>query len=211
MSDMLEIIKEKYQEYKIWLFVILFILAIVTYCAYSHHTKEVPRTLSSSSITSTSIVKQSESGDKNSTIVMVDVKGAVKKPGVYNITGLARVQTAIVQAGGTLEEADMQQVNLAQKLTDGQIVYVPVRGEISSASVNGGSTSAMTMADSEVVNLNTATVVELQTLDGIGIKKAEQIIAYRDEHGGFKAIEEIKQVSGIGEKRFEALKDKVTV
>ncbi|MGO2708112.1 MAG: ComEA family DNA-binding protein [Leuconostoc mesenteroides] len=69
----------------------------------------------------------------------------------------------------------------------------------------------MTTTDNEVINLNTATVVELQTLDGIGVKKAEQIIAYREEHGGFKSIEEIKQISGIGEKRFEALKDKVTV
>ncbi|MCT3045726.1 MULTISPECIES: helix-hairpin-helix domain-containing protein [Leuconostoc] len=211
MSDMLEIVKEKYYEYKIWIFIILFILAAITYCAYSHQTKEVPQTSLSSSIASTSDVKKSESDDKNSSIVMVDVKGAVKKPGVYNITSFARVQTAIAQAGGTLEEADMQQVNLAQKLTDGQIVYVPMRGETSAAPVNNGSTSAVTTTDNEVINLNTATVVELQTLDGIGVKKAEQIIAYREEHGGFKSIEEIKQVSGIGEKRFEALKDKVTV
>lgn len=105
----------------------------------------------------------------------------------------------------------MQQVNLAQKLTNGQIVYVPMRGETSSTPVNNGSTSAMSTTDNEVINLNTATVVELQKLDGIGVKKAEQIIAYREEHGEFKSIEEIKQVSGIGEKRFEALKDKVTV
>ncbi|MBS1008951.1 helix-hairpin-helix domain-containing protein [Leuconostoc suionicum] len=210
MSDMLEIVKEKYYEYKIWIFIILLILAAIIYCAYSHQTKEVQQTSLSSSISSTSGVKKSESSHENRSIVMVDVKGAVKNPGVYKITSFARVQTAIAQAGGTLEEADMQQVNLAQKLTDGQIVYVPMRGETSSP-VNNGSTSAMSTTDNEVINLNTATVVELQKLDGIGVKKAEQIIAYREEHGEFKSIEEIKQVSGIGEKRFEALKDKVTV
>lgn len=112
----------------------------------------------------------------------------------------------MAKAGGLTEQAEMANVNLAQKLTDGQMVYIPTKGERLSTPA-----TTTSQASQEKVNLNTATVAELQTLEGVGEKKAEQIIAYREANGGFKQITDLKAVSGIGEKRFEALKDKLTI
>ena len=112
----------------------------------------------------------------------------------------------MAKAGGLTDQAEILTINLAQKLTDGQMVYIPTKGE----RLNEPAT-ASSQVQKDKVNLNTATVAELQTLEGIGEKKAEQIIAYREANGGFKQISDLKAVSGIGEKRFETLKDSLTV
>ncbi len=150
--------------------------------------------------------KQGNRAEHTETKVLIDIKGAVKQPGVYDVSQQPRLQAAVAKAGGLTDQAEILTINLAQKLTDGQMVYIPTKGEHLSEPA-----TASTQAQKDKVNLNTATVAELQTLEGIGEKKAEQIIAYREANGGFKQISDLKAVSGIGEKRFETLKDSLTV
>lgn len=147
----------------------------------------------------------------------VDVKGAVKKPGIYQVEGNTRLFDVVRLAGGLAKDADQKKINLAQQVSDQQVIFIPKIGEEVPAEyavpVAAGSTAAATDDGqaTSLVNLNTATTEELQQLTGIGEKKAELIIQYREEQGGFKQIDDLKQVSGIGDKTFESLKDSITV
>ncbi|MCA0992868.1 helix-hairpin-helix domain-containing protein [Guptibacillus hwajinpoensis] len=138
------------------------------------------------------------------TIVLVDVKGAVVAPGVYEVSANGRVKDVIEKAGGFLEEADQAQLNLATKVIDEMMIYVPLKGE---TTVTAGSVTA----ESGLVSINTADLIELQELPGIGPAKAEAIIQYREENGPFSASEDLQNISGIGEKTYEKLKDLITV
>lgn len=140
--------------------------------------------------------------------VVVHVAGAVSSPGVYTLPADSRVDDAVRAAGATAN-ADLSQLNLAQKLADGQKITVPVAG----ATPADGS-SAATTADSDnggLININTATQEELESLPSIGEVRAQAIITYREEHGGFRTIDELKEVSGIGEKIFADISPHVTV
>lgn len=207
--DKLDVIKDKLAVYKIWLLLggIILIGCIVMIVIKQPKEVAVPTAYSMSS-TSSSAAATSISPK---TSVMIDVKGAVKNPGVYDIVNSPRAQTAIAKAGGLMHEADTLKLNLAQKLSDGQMLYVPVIGEAASHKVAIGQSGTESNQEITKINLNTATVEELQTLEGVGEKKAEQIIAYREAHDGFKKLDEIKEVSGIGAKRFETLQDKITI
>lgn len=151
--------------------------------------------------------------------VFVDVKGAVHYPGVYELTDQHRIVDAVELAGGYLTDANPQFINHAQKLQDEMVIYIPKHGEqlteeeqqlvtIASASGNSSSGSSST---SGKVNLNKADEAALTTLPGVGPAKAQAIIAYREESGGFQTIDDIKKVSGIGEKSFERLKDLIDI
>nr|WP_263431378.1 helix-hairpin-helix domain-containing protein [Leuconostoc gelidum] len=207
--DKLDVIKDKLAVYKIWLLLggIILIGCIVMIVIKQPKEVAVPTAYSMSS-TSSSAAATSISPK---TSVMIDVKGAVKNPGVYDIVNSPRAQTAIAKAGGLTHEADTIKLNLAQKLSDGQMLYVPVIGEVASNKVTVDQQGAESGQEMTKINLNTATAEELQTLEGVGEKKAEQIIAYREAHDGFKKLDEIKEVSGIGAKRFETLQDKITI
>lgn len=137
----------------------------------------------------------------------VHVAGAVSHPGVVLLEEGDRVIDAIEEAGGPLPEADLEGLNLAQAVQDGQKILVPREGETKDGGLNpsgkGGSGGK--------VNLNSAGQRELEELPGIGPTLAERIIAYREKKGGFKSVEELKQVSGIGEKKFEELRDLVEI
>lgn len=147
---------------------------------------------------------------KSTSEVKVHVVGAVTTAGVYTLPADARVDDAVRAAGATAN-ADLSQLNLAQKLADGQKITVPAVGE-SAAPASNSSVSENTQATPDVlVNINTATAEQLQNLPNIGEVRAKAIIDYREEHGGFKAIEELQEVSGIGEKTFEHLSAYVTV
>ena len=140
--------------------------------------------------------------------VVVHVAGAVSSPGVYTLPADSRVDDAVRAAGATAD-ADLSQLNLAQKLADGQKITVPVAG----ATPADGS-SAATNADSDnsgLININTATQEELESLPSIGEVRAQAIITYREEHGGFRTIDELKEVSGIGDKIFADISPHVTV
>ncbi|MBE2316269.1 helix-hairpin-helix domain-containing protein [Solirubrobacter sp. CPCC 204708] len=147
------------------------------------------------------------------TPVVVDVSGAVRKPGVYRLTSEDRVEDALERAGGPTRRADLSTVNRAAKLEDGRQILVPARGQTAAAAPAGTSGSATGAAApaSGPVNLNTATLEQLETLDGVGPATAQKILDYREQNGGFKSVDELDQVSGIGEKRLAALRDHVGV
>lgn len=161
-----------------------------------------------SSVSSSTSVSSSDQPSK----VCVDVKGAVKKPGIYYFKRGARVVEALRAAGGPLNNAEMKAVNLAKELADQQVVYVPVVGEqvpaaasSSDASLNGTDNGKST------INLNTASKEQLCQINGIGDKKADMILEYRQQHGQFKSVDELMQVDGFGEKTVAKLKDQVAV
>ena len=137
--------------------------------------------------------------------LFVDVRGAVAKPGVYELPEKSRVFQAVEAAGGLLPEALERLVNQAAELTDGQQVYIPFEGE----ETEGG--QAPLQETDDRVNINTAGPEELKTLPGIGEARAADIIAYREAKGGFSSIEEIMQVSGIKDAMFQKIRDKIKV
>ncbi|MED0655872.1 helix-hairpin-helix domain-containing protein [Anoxybacillus ayderensis] len=151
-------------------------------------------------------VEQAEKQEEQ-TSVFVDVKGAVKRAGVYEVASTSRIRDVIEMAGGLTEEADETKVNLAMKVRDEMVIYVPKKGEEISELAD-----MHTMDQSNgKVNINTATAEQLQTLQGIGPAKAAAIIAYREEHGPFQKAEDLLNVSGIGQKSLEKIKEQIVV
>lgn len=149
----------------------------------------------------------SESNPVNETTseqVLVDIKGAVANPGVYELIHNARIHDAIQMAGGFLDDADQSSVNLAQKVQDEMIINVPREGDENQK-------LAINDQAGDKVRINYASQEEIQTLNGIGPSKAQAIIAHRDEHGFFKTIEDLLEVSGIGEKTLENIRDAIQV
>ncbi|WP_173307507.1 helix-hairpin-helix domain-containing protein [Streptococcus sp. k-628] len=143
-------------------------------------------------------------------LITVDVKGAVKSPGIYDLPVGSRVNDAVQKAGGLTEQADSKLLNLAQKVSDEALVYVPTKGE-ESASQQAGSGTASSTNKEKKINLNKASLEELKQVKGLGGKRAQDIIDHRETNGKFKSVEELKKVSGIGAKTIEKLKDYVTV
>lgn len=155
----------------------------------------------------------------------VHVAGAVKNPGVYNLPSSSRVIDAIEKAGGATENADLDQINLADYVSDGQKIEVPklksgdtslnyklITDELDKIGANKiDSTNEKSSSKSDLVNINTADSSELQSLPGIGTTIANSIIEYRKENGNFETIEDLKNVSRIGDKTFDKLKDLITV
>ena len=143
-------------------------------------------------------------------LITVDVKGAVKAPGIYDLPVGSRVNDAVQKAGGLTEQADSKSLNLAQKVSDEALVYVPTKGE-ESASQQAGSGVASSTSKERKVNLNKASLEELKQVKGLGGKRAQDIIDHRETNGKFKSVDELKKVSGIGAKTIEKLKNYVTV
>lgn len=141
--------------------------------------------------------------------VFVHVAGEVINPGVYELNEGSRVIDALQLAGGATSEADLNIINLAAFISDGQQIYVPSIEESSTKTINYSSYIMDSGNSSGKVNINTAGLTELQSLSGIGPGKAQSIIEYRNKNGSFNTIEELLNVSGIGEKTFEKIKDKI--
>lgn len=146
----------------------------------------------------------------------VDIKGEVLRPGVYEFSCESRMQEVIKKAGGFTEEADETKINLAQKISDQMQIIVPnlhsqQEGGVTEGNSEKGNSSNSTPSNSKqgTVNINTATLEELQTIKGIGKKKAEAILQYRKEHGAFRTKEDLLQVKGIGKKALEAIESQV--
>ena len=151
-----------------------------------------------------------EVAPRTARVALVHVAGAVRHPGVYRMGDGDRIKDAVERAGGGRSGADLNAINLAAKVADGQQVVVPRRGAAASVV---GSTSA-SGADGATppqgpISLNTATAEQLDTLDGVGPATAQKILDYRRQHGGFRSIEDLGQVPGIGPKRLAALRGKV--
>ena len=145
-----------------------------------------------------------------STAVVVYVTGAVITPGVYTLAAPARVTDAVAAAGGAAAQADLNVVNLAASLRDGQRIYVPVVGEVIPVVV-AGEQPAETTAPAGPVNVNSATADQLDVLPGVGPTTAAAIIAYRQQHGPFQTVDQLGDVRGIGPAKLEALRGLVTV
>ncbi|MGX7675729.1 helix-hairpin-helix domain-containing protein [Plantactinospora sp. DSM 117369] len=131
--------------------------------------------------------------------VVVAVAGKVRRPGLVRLPAGARVADALESAGGALPGVDVALLNLARKVTDGELILVGVTPPPGAGPAGGK------------VNLNTATVAQLDALPGVGPVLAQRIVAHREEHGGFRSVADLRQVTGIGDARYEDLKDLVTV
>lgn len=216
-------IKELLFEY--WQYVALGLLAVsagIIWLSGHREPAETPVAMSTSvqtSVSSTSSASSQSTASSSSGYVYIS--GAVRHPGLYHVTAGTRWADVVQQAGGLTKDADTAPVNLAQIAHDQENLAVPVRG---STSVSAGGSSAgsgtaratnqtanAASSSGPVINLNTATVTDLQQISGIGPKRAQDIIDYRDQHGGFKTVDELKEISGIGDKTFADLQPSVTV
>ena len=148
-----------------------------------------------------------EGDDGGGKAVVVHVAGAVRRPGVYRMRSNARVDDAVGRAGGATLRADLSQVNLAAQVEDGRQVLVPKRAP---AAVSGGG-AATAETPGVPLNVNTATLEQLDELDGIGPTTAQHILDYREEHGGVGSVEELGEVPGIGDVRLASLREQVRV
>lgn len=170
------------------------------------------------------VEKNLEKNETQDEQIIVHIAGAVNKPGIVKIKEGARLYEAIENAGGCIEEADLSKVNLAYKISDGQKIYIPKIGEIineqydqtgyiySDFGNNGLIEDGNGITNGgEKVNINTANQAELETLPGIGPATAQKIIEYRNTNGKFQAIEDIQNVKGIGDGKFEEIKDNIIV
>lgn len=151
--------------------------------------------------------KDEKAEDKHDEKIFVDVKGAVKHPGVFETTKDKRVKDLIEEAGGLLDDADTSTLNLSQKVKDQMVIYVLKHGEKPKQISDSGSSSS----SGDVININTANLEQLMKISGVGKTKAEAIISYREKNGDFKKKEDITKVKGIGKATFEKIKDKIEV
>ena len=151
--------------------------------------------------------KDEKAENRHDEKIFVDVKGAVKHPGVFETTKDKRVKDLIEEAGGLLDDADTSTLNLSQKVKDQMVIYVLKHGEKSKQISDGGSSSS----NADVININTANLEQLMKISGVGKTKAEAIISYREKNGDFKKKEDITKVRGIGKATFEKIKDKIEV
>ena len=165
--------------------------------------------------TEVTTVSKDEKEDKNQKeevveqdLITVDVKGAVKSPGIYDLPVGSRINDAVQKAGGLTDNADSKSINLAQRISDEALVYVPTKEETTSQEAHS---NASNTKENKKVNLNKASVEELKQVKGLGAKRAQDIIDHRESNGKFKSVDELKKVSGIGAKTIEKLKEYVTV
>jgi len=176
------------------------------------------------------VLKENKPSTQEEKKIVVDVKGAVNKPGVYELPSGSRVSDAIEKSGGLASNADTSVINLSKMLSDEMVIIVYTKEEVKNLNKNNDiklvekecvcpkitnnaciSDSSNNNSNKQKISLNTATLEELQTLSGIGKSKALEIIKYRETNGGFKNIEELMNISGIGQSTFEKIKDFITI
>lgn len=146
-------------------------------------------------------------------MLILHIDGEVKNPGVVEVKDGARIINVIEAAGGVTEEADLNKINLAYVVSDGQKIHIPSKNDDENTHVYDGAGENIidNIKTNSLVNINTATQTELEALNGIGPSTALKIIEYRKKNGKFKTIEEIKEVSGIGTSKYELIKDKICI
>lgn len=153
--------------------------------------------------------KEDEQKSEQEKKIFVDVKGAVKIPGVYETTTEKRVKDIIEDAGGLLEDADTNNINLSQKLKDQMVIYILKKGEKPQQLTT--ETGGNIISNSDIININTANKEQLMKISGVGKTKAEAIIEYRKKNGDFKNKQDITKVKGIGKATYEKIKEKIEV
>ena len=184
---------------------------------------DIEKTLSNSEELISNTLEEPKVTEAKETI-RVDVKGMVKKAGVYELAKDSIVNDAIKKAGGLTSKADTTNVNLSKSLTNEMVIYIPKKEEVTKSVVNDAlvdKSNSVGFVDNESsnettntttkVNINTATLKDLITLNGIGESKAQAILEYRTKNGNFKTLEDLKKVSGIGEAAYEKIKDNICI
>lgn len=217
----LDIVVEKLKKY--WQLVCIFVAVLIVILVFfmkRDNNKAQDTPISSADFVSTkdktldkSAKAVAKEADK-AQMITVDVKGAVKYPAIYTLAKESRVADVIKLAGGVLAQADTRTLNLARKLTDEMVIYVVSIDEVIPDNLDIETTRhtpSETQIGSDKININSADVTELQKLSGVGLKKAQDIVNYREQNGNFKNIEDLVNVSGIGEKSIEKLKESITV
>ena len=224
------------KKQKILLIIIISIITLgISYYAYAYKTNDEFNVNEQNLEVGENETESSEETEENNQDlgrIVVHVSGAVNNEGVFDLEENARVADAVEAAGGVTENAYMKDVNLAEPLEDGMKVYIPTKEEVekqnqgestnyisgTSSSNNTSSSTQRSVAsktginnNNSKVNINTASIEELDTLPGIGETTANKIINYRNENGKFKSIEEIKEVSGIGDSKYEQIKDLIEI
>lgn len=217
--------EDLFVKYKVYMVVTVIILVGLGYYFLNnqsnHSSNQTIKKLEKNVQLNVDQTKKIESQPKSQPIpvvtIMVDIKGQIKKPGVYQSNQGERVIDVINRAGGLTDKADESQINFAAHVQDEMVITIPLKGQINnnppvltgspvqtaSASSSGSTTNK--------INLNRADESELQNLPGIGPSKATAIISYRNENGPFQTIDDLKKISGIGDKVFEKLKDSIIV
>ena len=175
---------------------------------FNHSKTEDYNDISFSNHKSDRIDNEEKNDDKQDEKIFVDVKGAVKNPGVFETTKDKRIKDLIDVAGGLLDDADTSTLNLSQKVKDQMVIYVLKHGEKPKQMSEIGTTSS---SSGDVININTANKEQLMKISGVGKTKAEAIIEHREKNGDFKKKEDITKVRGIGKATFEKIKDKIEV
>ncbi len=208
------------QKQKKIILIIILVIALITY--YYLYTKNNTEEINNENLEITNNETQEESKEEEK--IVVHITGAVNKEGIVELQEGARIADAIEKAGGAKENADIKNINLATILEDGMKVHIPT---IEETQANNENINVEDNASSQIatettnitsntktqgkININTATQGELDTLPGIGPSTAAKIIDYRKENGKFKSIEEIKEVSGIGDAKYEKIKELIII
>lgn len=195
------------QNYKIILLALLSSILLVSgYIYWNKTTVEEENVSYSTVVTNTESEEKIEKNESND-VVIVDIKGEINNPGVYELTKEKRIKDAIEAAGGLKENADTSKINLSQKLKDQMMIVIPKIGE----QLKQNSAEQYNENNKKIVNINTASKEELMTINGIGETKAKAIISYRENKGEFTKIEDITKVNGIGKSTFEKIKENIEV
>ena len=164
-------------------------------------------------ISITNFIENETEDEKDNTKIKVYITGEVKNQGVIELEEGDRIADAIEKAGGETEQASLKNVNLAYQLEDGQKIYIPNVNDIETEIIDDGASGVVddTTTNQTVVNINKADETELQSLNGIGESLATSIVQYRKENGKFETIEDLKNVPGIGDSKFENIKEYIKV
>ncbi len=194
----------------------LFLVVALSFYMVKNSAKEEALTISDMAQKDSAdlITQTSEPAVAKKAQIIIDVSGAVMNPSVIELPEGSRVYEAIEKAGGLSSDSDITYINRAEVLSDGQKLYIPTKAELEDTQNIASSPQRLFQSDQLVqnlININTADAQTLQQLTGIGPATADKIIAYRNENGKFKSKEDIKNVSGIGDKTFEKFKDQITV
>lgn len=206
-----EILK-KINQYKRFLGIVFVVIAIlVLYFVNQQKTViDEPNKFKASIQKSSSQSKQIKSATNNK--IFVDIKGQINQPGVYQLDDSLLINDAIKIAGGTTADADLNQINLAQKLQDEMVIYIPKVGEenLNQSTINNSADSTKSQSNSKI-NINSADLSQLQDLNGVGEKKAAMIIEYRNQNGKFKSVDDLANIKGFGTKTIDNLREQVIV
>lgn len=216
MINLKELISEKKETIKNIIILVIIILIGIYYFFRENSNNYEEINKSDIIIESNENIKNSISEEVIEEKIKVYIIGEVKSPGVIELNTGSRLEDAIILAGGTTNLSDLSKINLAKVLEDGQKIYIPSINENGNDNLQEVEEleeydTNNNLKSTKKININTATITELCTLSGVGESLANKIIKYREENGKFKTIEDLKNVNGIGDKKYESLKDYVCV